>query len=67
MMKRQTIESHFDNGEEFQDVLDEAEAEARSGREREFVEQMAAAWKEYGLRAFMSEAQADWLRRISKT
>lgn len=60
------IEDHFDNGEEFEDVLDEAEAEARPGREEEFVEQMRSAWDAYGLRAFMSEAQAQWLRRIAK-
>lgn len=61
-----TIEAHFDNGDEFEDVLDEAESEARSGREEEFVAQMRQAWTKYGLRAFMSEAQASWLRRISK-
>ncbi len=66
-MAGSTIADHFDNGEEFEDVLDEAEAEAKPGREEEFVQQIRVAWREYGLRAFMSEAQANWLRRISKT
>ena len=61
-----TIEDHFDNGDEFEDVLDAAEDEAHPGAEEEFVEQMRAAWSAYGLRAFMSEPQANWLRRIAK-
>ncbi len=61
------ISDHFDNGDEFEDVLEAAEDEAKLGREEEFVAQMRVAWKDYGLKAFMSEAQANWLKRISKT
>ncbi len=61
-----TIRDHFKDGDEFEDILDSAEGEARTGREQDFVADMRSAWDAYGLRAFMSEPQANWLRRIAK-
>lgn len=61
------ISDHFDNADEFEDVLEAAEDEAKPGKEEDFVADVRQKWKDYGLRGFLSEAQADWLKRISKT
>lgn len=61
------IADHFDNGDEFEDVLEAAEDEAKPGWEEEFVADWRLKWKEYGMQAYMSEKQLDHLVRISKT
>lgn len=60
------LEDLFDNGDEFEDVLEAAEDEARPGREEEFVAEVRKKWETFGLRAYLSQAQADWLKRIAK-
>lgn len=60
------VRDHFDSDTEFEDLLSTAEDEARTGREQDFVADIRLAWETHGRKAFMSEAQASWLRRIAK-
>jgi hypothetical protein len=52
--------------EEFEALLDEAESGAEGYREEEFVEDMRQKFREYGTRAYLSDAQREWLERIAE-
>lgn len=60
-----TILDHFDDAEEFETVLEDAEANASTDREIEFVDSIRNKYDEYGERMFLSAAQYSWLERLS--
>lgn len=64
--KTTTVEDHYTDGEEFEEVLGYAEEFASSLSALRFIEETKNRWKEYGLRMAFSEAQAEWLNRLAK-
>lgn len=56
----------FDSLDEFENLLDDAEAGATTQKEMDFVADMRAKADTYGLRAFLSEAQLAWLRALAE-
>lgn len=57
-----TVADFFDN---FEDVLYVAGMKARGAWEKQFVEDLADKFDEYGERMFLSERQYDVLTRIT--
>ena len=51
---------------EFTDLLYEAEVNAKSGWDMNFVEDTQERFDEYGIDAFLSDAQHDQLKRIAR-
>lgn len=58
------VEDHFKCGQEYEDLLDEANANA-SDKQETFVEDMLRNWRQYGMRAFLSEGQLRYLHQIA--
>lgn len=50
---------------EFQDLLDEADANASGTWEENFVSDLSDRYEEHGLRMFLSDKQNDILNRIA--
>ena len=59
------IETFFADGYDFEDALTEAEAAATRPGELDFVAGLRRSWTLYGMSAFMSQGQCDWLKRLS--
>lgn len=59
------IESFFADGNDFEDALGEAEDAATRPGELDFVAGLRRSWNLYGMNAFMSQGQYDWLCRLS--
>ena len=60
-----TILDHFDDIDEFESALEQAETNASTEREMEFVDSIRNKYEEYGERMFLSDAQYSWLTRLS--
>ncbi|MGD9674515.1 MAG: hypothetical protein AB7U98_13665 [Candidatus Nitrosocosmicus sp.] len=58
--------TYFDTYEEFEDAVYEAETNAKSGRDMDFVEDLKSRMTSYGGRTNLSEAQYDWLKRLAR-
>lgn len=58
--------SYFDTFDEFEDAVTEAESNARSGRDMDFIEDLKTRMATYGGRTYLSEAQYDWLKRLAR-
>lgn len=54
------------DGDEFEDLLSEAESGATTGSAQDFVADMKAKWSQHGLRMYLSEAQYNYLQRLAK-
>lgn len=60
------VGSWFDDGDDFEAILDEAEDKAVTTWEMQFVDEVRRRWEQYGMRSFMSEAQYESLKRIAE-
>jgi hypothetical protein len=58
------IEDHFDSGEEFADALSEATKQAR-GRALDFLIELGEKWAQYGVKAYLSDRQYDYLALLA--
>jgi hypothetical protein len=58
----QTVSDLYDD---FEDVLDIAESNARGAWEEQFVDDLRAKFDEYGERMFLSDRQNEVLQRIT--
>ena len=56
---------HFDSEDELNEVIEAAEEYAHHGEEANFVDEVTKRIQKYGGAAYLSEAQADWLKRIA--
>lgn len=60
-----TIIDHFDDIDEFESALEQAETNASKARDIEFVDIIRNKYDEYGERMFLSDAQYSWLMRLA--
>lgn len=60
------VDTVFDTLADFLDLIDEAEAGASTSKEIDFVADMRARADTYGGRAYVSEAQLEWLRALAE-
>lgn len=60
-----TIQDMFDSTTEFEDLLSEAETQAESAWEMDFVDGLRDRFTEYGEKMYLTEKQEDILRRIA--
>lgn len=65
-MSTAKIETWCDDGDEFEEILENAEDEARTGWEEDFVADMRDKWEQFGLSAYMTEAQFNKLCKIAR-
>lgn len=61
---RKRVEHHFEDGQAYEDLLDEADANASAASEK-FIEDMRAAWEQYGMKAYLSDGQLMYLNRLA--
>lgn len=59
-----TVSDHFPIFADFEELLDSAEEQAKTPKEMEFVASVRARSDNYAGRAYLSHAQARWLRDI---
>jgi hypothetical protein len=57
---------HFDSEVEFQAMLDDAEENAKTDGEVKFVDSLNMKVQEYGIEAFLSDSQYEWLKQIAE-
>lgn len=57
----------FDSEEAFEELLELASRGARSPSEIDFVDSMIERQEEYGLSAFISDGQIEWLRKLANS
>jgi hypothetical protein len=60
-----SILSHFDDEEEFEECLNRADSATAGRKEMEFVDDLKEKWEEYRVSMFLSYKQAEWLKRIA--
>lgn len=60
------IETWCDDGDEFEEILENAEDEARTGWGEDFVADMRSKWEQFGLSAYMTETQFSKLCKIAR-
>jgi hypothetical protein len=58
------ISEQFDDPADFQQLLSDAESQAKTEREQEFVSDMNQKWEQYGPGMYLSEKQRAWLEEI---
>lgn len=58
--------TYFDDFDEFEDAINEAESNAKSGRDMDFVDDLKQRFNQYGQRTNLSEAQYEWLKRLAR-
>ena len=58
--------TYFDDFDEFEDAITEAESNAKSGRDMDFVDDLKQRFALYGQRTNLSEAQYEWLKRLAR-
>lgn len=58
------VKDHFTDVEDFEDLLDSAEASAAGEWEETFVLDIRTAYAKWGAEAYLSELQKDTLERI---
>lgn len=63
-MSGQTIEDVYERYE-FEDILESARMNAGTDWDEEFVKDMKARYDQWGMRAFLSDAQQEQLERIA--
>lgn len=56
----------YENGKDFEAVLEAAIDNAEQPNERQFVDDMDNNHSKYGFSMYLSGAQNDWLRNIAK-
>jgi hypothetical protein len=54
----------FEDLRDFEQLLYDAESQAKSEREQEFVAEIVDKYDKYGSDMFLSTAQREWLERI---
>lgn len=59
------VSNFFDDGDEYEECLADAEAGAATDSDREFVEELQAKWEQFGMRAFLSQRQEGRLRQLA--
>lgn len=60
----ETVQDHYTE-DDFEELLDDAEANAANDWEEQFVADMKARYQQYGKRMFISAAQRVQLERIA--
>ena len=60
------VSHQFDKPEQFEELLEAAEASDPRGEAADFVADMRAAYDGYGGSAFLSDKQKAWLERIAE-
>lgn len=60
----ETVQDHYTE-DDFEELLDDAEANAANDWEEQFVADMKARYQQYGKRMFISAAQRAQLERIA--
>ncbi len=56
----------FEDESSFEEMLEEADSNARSESDREFVTDMIEFSETYGLQTFMTHRQYEWLKRLAE-
>ena len=64
--KKMRVADHFDEVDEFEDLISECETQASRDKDMNFVADMREKFDMYGADTFLSEAQLDWLNRIAE-
>lgn len=64
-MNEERVTNHFDDADQFETILEEAETKAHRDADVKFVDELTIKFAKYGENMFLSEAQADWLKRIA--
>lgn len=59
------VANFYGDGEAYEAILRAADEGCETDADTHFVEQMIQRWDEYGMRAFLSEPQNQWLRRLA--
>lgn len=58
------VSDQFDDPADFQQLLSDAESQAKTEREQEFVADMNEKWEKYGPGMYLTEKQRNWLEEI---
>lgn len=58
------VSDQFDDPADFQQLLSDAESQAKTEREQEFVSDMNEKWEKYGPGMYLTERQRNWLEEI---
>lgn len=58
------VSDQFTDPEDFQRLLSDAESQAKTEREQEFVSDMNDKWEKYGPAMYLTEKQRNWLEEI---
>ena len=64
-MANTKIADYFKDADEFCDTLNDAEPKAAGSREVDFIDGLRERYDQYLADMYLSEAQADWLKRIA--
>lgn len=59
------IADYFKDADEFCDTLNDAEPKVGGSREVDFIDGLRERYDQYQADMYLSEAQADWLKRIA--
>lgn len=59
------VANFFSDGQEFEDLLDEAAEGVDSDDDQEFCDAISERWENYGMRAFLSQRQLDRLNKLA--
>jgi len=57
--------AHGLNEDDFTEILDQAQANAKTGKEMDFVDETRGRFATYGLKMRLSEKQLAWLHAIA--
>lgn len=60
-----TVKDHFDDVDEFEQLLNQAQSQANSQKEMSFCADLVSKFDEYGLNTYLSDSQLAWLKRIA--
>lgn len=56
----------FDDTDDFEQLLEDAERQASTKRDQDFVSDMRDKYECWGIEMFLSESQRSWLERIAR-
>lgn len=59
------IEDFFTKGDDFDSLLAEAIDAASTEQEENFTNRVLNLWEKFGMRAYITNGQVKWLRRIA--
>lgn len=65
-MSNTKAQDFFESDAAFEYMLGEAEEKAQGDIEVKFVDDLAVRATQYGIEAFLSQAQYEWLKKISE-